>query len=606
MFGRALPEKKKFFSIFEEHSKVKDGSFSNADSSQYHQTNGKQKIKHLKTRKERSQRKGKWKETSKTTSNYHHRHSHRSGKDMPHFHTCGHSDCHSRRHASFPSVVPAAQEPSIITGSRLIGHHGLFNNDMKSIDIERLLNEQRKLEHSVEEVTEKENDALHLSSTSHIPAPADVAKNKEDPAGKEEQKNLHFNSQGTDITPGQRPQQKPDDLSFESTVSSKHSSLSGIATQTRKDIAERNSMKTANNKIKRHTTPKQTSKNQPFSVQDTQTDSLITSPLQLSSSPTADSCNTQHRRDNPEYVSKSARAVASRLCDCLQFPFLKRRNLVSESRKVLLKSLRERHGAWLQTNLSKVQQYLNQRVYSTEKDGGAEPTMEDQFLQPTGNWHFNWKDSSQPQQIQEQVKKAEWPTITKDTCVLDDFLRPDVSPQHCMDFNPSGSSLGSLFAPSTTFRKVEKPSTSNHWEHRFNRSIIQESPKFDFFENSPTNNTSTAHSTGTYYKPQYQPLFPNRTQLPLGRSAEATDFKQEQDPFRPDTYTSAPSFPIHHTYSFQPFSQFGHPAAQPALMSHNTDMMHYPPSHMLESETVPSFSSFTSPDDWSFPPMRLY
>lgn len=380
MFCRALPEKEKFSNVFEKHSKAKDRSFSNADSSQYYQTDGKQKMKQLKTRKERSQRRGKWKETSKTTSNYHQRRSHRRSKDMPRFHTCGHSDCHSRRHALFPSVVPAAQEPSIITGSRLIGHHGMFNHEVKSIDIERLLNEQRKLEHSVEKVIEMENATSHLSSTSHIPAPADVAKKKEDPAAKEE-KNLHFNSQGTDITPGQRPQQKLEHLSCGSTVSSKHSSLTGVTIQTKKDIADRKSMKTANYKIKRPTTPQQTPKHQLFSVQDTQTDSLITSPLQLSSSPTADSCKTQHRRDNPEYVSKSASAVAARLCDCLQFPL--RRNLVSESREVLLKSLQERHGAWLQQNLNELQQYLNRSVDSTEKDGGSS-AIEDPFLQPTG------------------------------------------------------------------------------------------------------------------------------------------------------------------------------------------------------------------------------
>uniref|UniRef100_A0A3P8SNH1 Uncharacterized protein n=1 Tax=Amphiprion percula TaxID=161767 RepID=A0A3P8SNH1_AMPPE len=106
----------------------------------------KQKMKRLKTRKERSLMRGGWKETSNTKS---------------HHHYCS-RQC---------SVAPAVLEPSIITDRRLIGHQGLFNYEVKSIDIERLLSEQRKLKQSGQHVKEKYKASSHLSSSSCIPAP---------------------------------------------------------------------------------------------------------------------------------------------------------------------------------------------------------------------------------------------------------------------------------------------------------------------------------------------------------------------------------------------------------------------------------------------------
>uniref|UniRef100_A0A3B4ZAN2 Uncharacterized protein n=1 Tax=Stegastes partitus TaxID=144197 RepID=A0A3B4ZAN2_9TELE len=129
-------------------------------------------MKRLKTRRERSLVRGGWKETSNTKSHRHH-HRHQSSKDMAHFHNCCHSSCHcpSVKETQFPSVAPAAAGPSIITDSRLIGHHGLFNHEVKSIDIERLLSEQRKLKQSGRHVKEQCNATSHLSSSSGIPAP---------------------------------------------------------------------------------------------------------------------------------------------------------------------------------------------------------------------------------------------------------------------------------------------------------------------------------------------------------------------------------------------------------------------------------------------------
>uniref|UniRef100_A0A3Q3ABX9 Uncharacterized protein n=1 Tax=Kryptolebias marmoratus TaxID=37003 RepID=A0A3Q3ABX9_KRYMA len=184
----------------------------------YHsnKTDGQHKIKRLKTRKERSQMRGGCKETLKT---------------KPYNWT-------SRRITPILSAVPAAREPSIITDSRLIGHHGLFNHEVKSIDIERLLSKQNKLEQSGQKVTEDNNNTSNLSSASHIPAllsgdgllgadaddDEEPTSNKAGPVAKTQETDRK-NLQGSEITPDQRPQQQIDHLSasFETILPSKHS-----------------------------------------------------------------------------------------------------------------------------------------------------------------------------------------------------------------------------------------------------------------------------------------------------------------------------------------------------------------------------------------------
>lgn len=352
-------------------------------------THGHLKMKRLKSHRERNQMRGYGKKASKSKSHHHHCHG-QTSKDTAHFHNCCHSHCPSRRDAPFPYVVPAAQEPSIITDSRLIGHQGLFNHEVKSIDIERLLSEQRKLEKSGQEVQEKNNAASRPSSTSHIPSPfctndclggdTDVAmpfEKKADPATKthdnlrEKEKK---NSQGSDLTPEQRPQQSEKGKESQQT-----------------STVDRENFKTLNKKVKGHliSTLEHTPNNQESPVHHTQAHSLSPSPLKLSSSNTADSFDIHHRREDPDCVSQSVSAVAAGLCDCLQFPYLKRRSLVAESREVLLKALRERHGPQLQENLLQVQRCLSFGTDPAEEVQDQEPTIvhQDELL-PTGR-HLN-------------------------------------------------------------------------------------------------------------------------------------------------------------------------------------------------------------------------
>lgn len=213
------------------------------------------------------------------------------------------------------------------------------------------------------------------------------------------------------------------------------------------------------------------------------------------------------------------------------------------------------------------------------------------------------------------VKIAEWLSDPTDTSAsfLDGAVRPSCSPGFCMDSKPPGTStVDHFFSPSATSCWPGKASTSQHWEDSWARPQRKESFMFDSFENSYFNHSGTVReSCGSQYSgSNLQPLFPYPAQLPNGYTAETMHFPQEPDPFVADRYSYAPTFsaqiynPNQSNY-LQTFSQFSHPSACPPIRSHNTDMMHYSPSHMLEIKPAPPFTSL-SPEQWSFPTKRLY
>lgn len=66
---------------------------------------------------------------------------------MAHSHSCSHSHNRPLHHPSKENTFTMAghgQEPCIITHGRLIGHRGLFNREVKSVDIERLVSDKMK------------------------------------------------------------------------------------------------------------------------------------------------------------------------------------------------------------------------------------------------------------------------------------------------------------------------------------------------------------------------------------------------------------------------------------------------------------------------------
>ncbi|KAF3692124.1 hypothetical protein EXN66_Car007800 [Channa argus] len=633
----------------------------------YNKTDELHKIKRWKTRKERSQISGGWREALRTES---HQYSgwHQSSKDERHFHNCCHSSCYcpSRRDPQFPNFIPVAQEPSIITDSRLIGHHGLFNHEVKSIDIERLLSKQRKQEKSGKQVQDKSHALSQRFSTSDSPpfSRKDLmgAKTEVVPFGKnaDDATNAHDDylkrekkmSVGSDITPGQRPQQELD-LSSGSNKSiflSKHSSLDVVIYKSKKtnsirsesgresqlsQTSGRDNVKTLNKKLNTlvasNSSLEHTLKNQKPPIQQTQGRELSSSPPQLSSTPITESFDMQQKRQNPSCVSKSVSTVAARLCDCLHFPFLKRRNLVTESREVLLRALWERHGPQLQENLKKVQQSHNfgndlSKEVQNEKppmidkdvlfptdttafldDTAIQPCFDSQSaksLKITGSRYFNCS-SLQPHRSLERT--AEWFTspVTTSASLLEDILRPSCSPQFFMDSWPYGaSSSDHLFFPSAT-PCWGNTSTSQKRKDGFNRLKTNESFMSDSFKNILKNNSEVEESCGPHYTGiNIQALFPYPAQLPYEHS-EPTHFPHKPEQFVTDRHSYAPSLSAQiHTPILS--NQFIDLSTYHPLRSHHTDMMHYPPSHMLERDPAPPFSSFLSPEHWCFPPMRLY
>lgn len=392
MTDRALSDKDKILDVFNKHSETSQKYCCSVSSisaeckcfKHNNYTHGHYKMKRLKSRKERSQMRGGGREAKQ----HHHHYQH-------------HSSCYCtlRRDTSFPNVIPATQEPSIITDNRLIGHHGLFNHEVKSIDIERLLSEQKKQERIEKQVPEKNHVFSHPSLTCHNPSP--VSSNdlsgadtnvpfvkKADPATNahncwEKEKKISEGSDksdGSDVTPGQRPQQELN-LSSEgckSIFSSKHSSLDVVVSKRKSkkthsvmskgnrksescSTGDRDNLKTIKRKLNTQvtSTAEHTPKNQKPPIQQTQAQCLSPSQLNFSSSSITENSEIQNRRQDPSRVCESVCEVAARLCDCLHFPFLRRRNLVTESRDVLLRALQERHGPRLQENLLKLQRHLS-------------------------------------------------------------------------------------------------------------------------------------------------------------------------------------------------------------------------------------------------------
>ncbi|XP_060937988.1 uncharacterized protein si:dkey-250k15.4 [Limanda limanda] len=609
-------------------------------------TDGQPKVKRLKTRKERSQRKKAGKEASKTKSHHHHCHS-QTSKCREHFHNFCHGIRNSRKDAPFSKVLSATQEPSIITDSRLIGHHGLFNHEVKSIDIQRLLSRQGRLETGGQEAQEDN----HPSLTPHIPSPFSskdlleagtdevlAVERKEDGAAKtqvvcqEKEKPILHES---DITPGQRPQQQLDlsSESYKTIFSSKHSSPEVIISEEVNSVlhekdrefqltptVDRDIVKRLYKKVKKQVIS--TPRNQEPPAQPTHARRLRPRSLQLYSSPKTNSSLTQHRQQDPGSISRCVSAVGARLCDCLQFPRLRSRNLLAESREVLLKALQERHGPRLQENLL----YQQRRRHS---DRDQEATMTDQFelssadafqadavgapcsdttaLREMRSKHFNLKSSLQPQQSPKWNADSSKSPMDSSARPSDDILGLGSSPQFRMNVERDY-----LFPSSPTSCWGDKASASQRWDAGLNRTNCKESVIFYPFDNSISDHTGAFRekSCGPQYK-DTKPLFPYQTQMIDRHSAGPMHFPQDQHPFQTERFSFPPSFSsqIHHpnpSSIFQPFNQSSPALTCPPISSYHTDMSHYPPSHMLERGPAPCLSSLPSPELWSFPPMKLY
>ncbi|XP_029359835.1 proline-rich protein 19 isoform X3 [Echeneis naucrates] len=349
----------------------------------------------------------------------------------------------------------------------------------------------------------------------------------------------------------------------------------------------------------------------------TDTHGLSPNPLKLSSS------LTDSLKMEPSCVSASVSAMAARLCDCLHFPLLRKRNLLSESQEVLLKVLRERHGAELQENLLKEWQGLSFSIGLTkaaQDHNQAENWIDENAVfhagQPCcdnqkttsfrirGSSHFNWKAGQQPSRSLDQT--AEWLSSPMDVSgrLLDDVLRPKHSSHFRMDFESSEASASdNLFIFSPNKYWPETTSAPQLWEDSFNKPSSKEWVSFDSYKGNIMYQSSGVTEEHCWLRRKdgnAQP-FSYQAKMPHKRSVERMYIPQKEELFQPDRRSFSLPFPthIHHhdqPNHFMPFSQLNPPA----------DLMHYPPSHMLERCPAPPLSCLLSPEHWSFPPMKLY
>lgn len=354
-------------------------------------TRGHVKIKRLRSHRQRNQLRGCAKKASKSN---HHRCQHPRSTDIAHLHMCCHSSCPcpSRRAAPLPNVVHAKHEPSIITENRLTGHQGLFNREVKSVDIDRLLSRQREVEKNEQEIPKK-SVSSHPPSVSPMPSPfctnqcseADdplpcakknyAAKKSPDISVEEEGKSLHKSD--THVTPAQRQRQQwdPPTRSCKGTASSKRSSLNVVvfkSRRTRSDITKK----------ARECSRQGTPDNLESPISNTQVHHFSPKPVMPPSPQTPEAFDLRQRRQEPDCVSQSIKRVAAGLCAGLRFPYLRQRDLVAESREVLLKALEKSHGPRLQENLLQVRQLFGFCSGPTDKVQDQEmcTTDTDEFL----------------------------------------------------------------------------------------------------------------------------------------------------------------------------------------------------------------------------------
>nr|XP_057909098.1 uncharacterized protein si:dkey-250k15.4 isoform X2 [Doryrhamphus excisus] len=551
---------------------------SNMDAKSTCKCNTKPKMKHLKSRKERSQMRG----GSKAKHGQHHCHRH-SSQDVAHLNRCRHSRCCTpRRDCS--DVVPPSQEPSIITTARLIGHHGLFNHEVKSIDIERLLLEQKKKFYSEEDDHKKKEKAASMSHNHPLSSVEDD--------GESEKKRLQSTSQGPDITPGQQR------VSSGSGESSKAAEKTQPACQEPKE-------KTPHLIV---FSEEHTPKNQGPPDSQQPAPSISPSPCRPRSLVTIETASDASREDS---LSKTVSSMGQRLCATLRFPFMKKRDLVAESREVLVHALQEAHGPHLQQNLLHMRTRCNvqlgreglnqkaarkdeQRLWSPDKFSAPfqiNSVVRPRFategasaLETPGRKRFPWQLSPQPSE-----RADGWLTSPMDTSVrlLEDLFRPSCSPDFSMDFGSSAeSSSHHLFATSAAWRSKSSPPRHFHFDQPRDKSLSAFGPFEGRFTDDKRCHRSCQDLTGRYFV--------------------------EQFPFQRDLLESEKySFPSTFSGQFHPppLSHFSQPPALTSLHSQHaqqSDRIRYPPSYILEKNPSPSLTPLPSPDHWSFPPMRLY
>ncbi|XP_062847935.1 uncharacterized protein LOC134310310 [Trichomycterus rosablanca] len=337
-----------------------------------------QKVKRLKTIKERNQIRGQ----SSYRSNHIHQHSKRACKEKcykGHECQCSHSFTSKKEKPLAKPFCP--QKPSIITEGRLTSIRGLFSHEVRSVDIERLVKEKERQKGLV---TAGESPCQSPPALLCEKADSDICTSvQENQVLKTARQTDHSqtNLEGSDKKNGKHhsaqahkpidkpiesespPRQKQSETivltSSESETIHKSSSRSSQAPQTNQNDHASPKMQNPH-RLHGHGQTRQTTTATEMlhsSVQDVlQSDSTSAKGNQRA----AVTDESQHRKAEPLPDMEAVGRVAARLCHSLRsFPKRRHRPLLTECKEILFQCLQERHGSQLEHNLRKLRSHVS-------------------------------------------------------------------------------------------------------------------------------------------------------------------------------------------------------------------------------------------------------
>ncbi|CAL8247469.1 unnamed protein product [Lota lota] len=585
-------------------------------------------MKRLRTRKERNQVRGSWAEASNRKSHHPQHHQNpMSSKDKQLSHSSSKtiSHCPQRKEARFARLFPSAQEPSVITTNRLIGHQGLFNHEVKSINIERLLSEHRKQGRQRQPGLQENNlDAIHpvpnSPPSSHCSSSeANFANSSEgvliardsDVALHQEKTSVdcESNTYRSDITPGQRPQMPG--------ISAENENQQPTNSQCYSLKRKSKKTKAAMSIMERETSPTGGKEKVRPELEKVNTQVNATTPKNQTLA-------WKHRPNSPYQLwHNSISAVAGRLCHSLKLQLLRRRDVLAESRELLLLTIQERHGPLFQENLLGVQRRLSFGNHTVQGPDAVPPTIKSgrvchtpkaMLYMDLGN-HTNWKS---PQQTNQDVEWKSSPRVDRVEVrdVLDELLKPSSCSWFGMGLGPSASLPPRQYlsySPVSQWAEVDPP-MPHAWDKRLNSARIRDSAFMGRDEGYSVNQATAVRleSSGPPEANRDSSRHPFLRYLPgqpCGHLADLWHHPGERP--APEIglcslATSSSAWYSRKEDYRHPFYHLNRRPTNPFPKPYHADMMHYPPSDLLDRGPSPPPTSFNSPERWCFPPMMLY
>ncbi|KAJ8354743.1 hypothetical protein SKAU_G00223100 [Synaphobranchus kaupii] len=651
---RPLTDRKNVLQVFTKHTKsrrdVRDVPDCNSDSSHATKTAGTWntcKVKRLKTRKERCSMRG------ERGQDIHPPCCHQSRRENKTEHSHSSYNCPLQPASKGNTMAEHGPEPCIITDGRLIGHRGLFNREVKSVDIERLVSDNmkskvhRRAAAGVHSGACEDNRTVTMPSCtppSPAPGPADFSVYKlaaEAWLQEKAERTRTASSRGQSVSQRQKSRSQKDDRG-----------------PPRSSAAERDVEQHADSSGREHgnvCTPQQPPKDRrplAFRTQSCKPDPPLAGPT---AAPGARSCEERLQRRAADCAG-----VAARLCHTVQLPVLCRRNLLAESREALLQVLQERHGPQLTENLLRLEQHVSHSAGGPEAHGADLRKDSNSDAQACGyKENVAWWEQSRPsasglacsrrrrKQLFPQRVEPRLPEPRQDDTVRSgtpmylaetsaSSLHAEPSSLHkMMQWNPgviadlAGDSSGvftktnspQLFMDFLPSLSSSPPAfMSSAWGVHTRQQLTQDRP----FRNRPERATVAGeHVQNSGYSPEMcffrqtknpenaRPPFLQYSAFPVeGSPRDAALWPQRPAVSEMSNFRANSPPPLHRPHShihLQTHNSIHQPL--PILRSYSSDRIYYPRSDLQErdlSPPLPLLPSYPSPDPWSFPRMRLY